>query len=188
MPQKMTRRPGARMSGTPRPRAPARSAAVGRRRGSLTSAKRTGAVAAAVRCWGESQHLGGPAMSAPSYVHGASSVSLLGETIGENLRRTVERHGDREALVVAHQGYRATYRELWEQAGRAARGLMARGVGKGDRVGIWSPNRAEWVVIQYATARMGAILVNINPAYKTSELEYALNQSGASLPVLAARF
>jgi fatty-acyl-CoA synthase len=127
-------------------------------------------------------------MSAPSYVHGASSVPLLGETIGENLRRTVERHGDREALVVSHQGYRATYRELWEQSGLAARGLMARGVAKGDRVGIWSPNRSEWVVLQYATARMGAILVNINPAYKTSELEYALNQSGASLLVLAQRF
>src|SRR5215467_13501479 len=127
-------------------------------------------------------------MSAPSYVHGASSVSLLGETIGENLRRTVERHGDREALVVRSQGFRATYRELWEQAGLAARGLMARGVGRGDRVGIWSPNRFEWVVIQYATARMGAILVNINPAYKTSELEYALNQSGSSFLVLAERF
>ncbi|HXM56819.1 MAG TPA: AMP-binding protein [Candidatus Dormibacteraeota bacterium] len=127
-------------------------------------------------------------MSAPSYVHGASSVPLLGETIGENLRRTVERHGDREALVAAHQGYRATYAELWEQSGRAARGLMARGVAKGDRVGIWSPNRAEWVVIQYATARMGAILVNINPAYKTSELEYALNQSGTSLLIMAERF
>ncbi len=127
-------------------------------------------------------------MSAPSYVHGASSVPLLGETIGENLRRTVERFGDRDALVVRHQGYRATYRELWEQSGLAARGLMARGVAKGDRVGIWSPNRSEWVVLQYATARMGAILVNINPAYKTSELEYALNQSGTSLLVLAQRF
>jgi fatty-acyl-CoA synthase len=127
-------------------------------------------------------------MSAPSYVHGASSVPLLGETIGENLRRTVERHGDREALVVRQQGYRATYRELWEQTARAARGLMARGVQRGDRVGIWSPNRSEWVVLQYATARMGAILVNINPAYKTSELEYALNQSGASFLVLSARF
>ena len=127
-------------------------------------------------------------MSAPSYVHGASGVPLLGETIGENLRRTVERHGDREALVVRQQGYRATYRELWEQAGLAARGLMARGVEKGDRVGIWSPNRSEWVVVQYATARMGAILVNINPAYKTSELEYALNQSGSSFLVLAERF
>jgi fatty-acyl-CoA synthase len=127
-------------------------------------------------------------MSAPSYVHGASSVPLLGETIGENLRRTAERHGDREALVVPHQGYRATYADLWEQSGRVARGLMARGVRKGDRVGIWSPNRAEWVLIQYATARMGAILVNINPAYKTSELEYALNQSGSSFLVLAERF
>src|SRR5437588_10623668 len=73
-------------------------------------------------------------MAAPSYVHGASDVPLLGETIGENLRRTVERHGDREALVVRQQGYRATYRELWEQTGAAARGLMARGVAAGDRV------------------------------------------------------
>jgi fatty-acyl-CoA synthase len=127
-------------------------------------------------------------MAAPSYVHGASSVPLLGETIGENLRRTVARHADREALVVRHQGYRATYRQLWEQTGLAARGLMARGVRRGDRVGIWSPNRSEWVVVQYATARMGAILVNINPAYKTSELEYALNQSGASFLILAERF
>src|SRR5262245_48262384 len=127
-------------------------------------------------------------MAALSYVHGASAVPLLGETIGENLRRTVEQHGDREALVVRQQGYRATYRQLWEQSGRAARGLMALGVGKGDRVGIWAPNRFEWVVAQYATARVGAILVNINPAYKTSELEYALNQSGVSLLVLARGF
>ena len=127
-------------------------------------------------------------MSAPSYVHGASSVPLLGETIGENLRRTAERHGDHEAVVVPHQGYRATYADLWEQTGRVARGLMARGVQKGDRVGIWSPNRSEWVLVQYATARMGAILVNINPAYKTSELDYALNQSGTSFLVLAERF
>jgi fatty-acyl-CoA synthase len=127
-------------------------------------------------------------MAAPSYVHGASSVSLLGETIGENLRRTVERHGDREALVARHQGYRATYGELWAQTGLAARALMARGVQRGDRVGIWSPNRYEWVVVQYATARMGAILVNINPAYKTAELEYALNQSGVSFLVLARSF
>ena len=127
-------------------------------------------------------------MSAPSYVHGASSVPLLGETIGENLRRTVERHGEREALVVRHQGYRATYRELWEQTGLAARGLLARGVSKGDRVGIWATNRQEWVVAQYATARMGAILVNINPAYRTSELEYALNQSGTSFLIFARGF
>jgi fatty-acyl-CoA synthase len=127
-------------------------------------------------------------MPAPSYVHGASPVALLGETIGQNLRRTVERFGDREALVVRHQAYRATYAELWDQTSRAARGLLARGVSKGDRVGIWSPNRAEWVVLQYATARIGAILVNINPAYKTAELSYALQQSGASLLLLAKAF
>ncbi|MBO0682482.1 MAG: AMP-binding protein [Candidatus Dormibacteraeota bacterium] len=127
-------------------------------------------------------------MPAPSYVHGVSPTALLGETIGENLRRTVERFGDHEALVVPHQRYRASYRRLWEESGVAARGLMARGVRPGDRVGIWSPNRYEWVIVQYATARMGAILVNINPAYRTSELEYALNQSGVSLLILARAF
>jgi fatty-acyl-CoA synthase len=100
----------------------------------------------------------------------------------------VERVPDAEALVVRHQHYRATYAELWEESGRAAKGLLARGVEKGDRVGIWSPNRYEWVVIQFATARIGAILVNINPAYRTSELEYVLNQSGVSFLVLARTF
>ncbi len=123
-----------------------------------------------------------------SYASGPSSLPLLGETIGENLRRTVERHGDCEALVVPHQDYRATYRQLWDQISLAARGLIARGVGPGDRVGIWSPNRFEWVVIQYATARIGAILVNINPAYRTTELEYALTQSGVSFLILARAF
>src|SRR5438874_9481112 len=127
-------------------------------------------------------------MPSPSYVHGASRVPLLGETIGDNLRRTVERVPNSEALVVSHQNYRATYAELREQTTRAARGLLAKGVKKGDRVGIWSPNRAEWVVIQYATARIGAILVNINPAYKTAELSYALQQSGTSLLLLARSF
>jgi fatty-acyl-CoA synthase len=127
-------------------------------------------------------------MIASSYAHGASSVPLLGETIGENLRRTVVKHGDREALVVRHQGFRASYRELWDLTARCARGLLARGVLKGDRVGIWAPNRYEWTVVQYATARMGAILVNINPAYKTSELEYALKQSGVSFLILAKAF
>ena len=98
------------------------------------------------------------------------------------------RSGDRDALVAPFQGFRATYREFWDLVDRAARGLMARGIEKGDRVGIWSPNRYEWTVIQYATARMGAILVNINPAYKTSELEYALNQSGVSFLILARAF
>ncbi len=123
-----------------------------------------------------------------SYAHGTSTVPLLGETIGENLRHTVERFGDREALVVRHQGYRATYRELWEQIGLAARGLIARGVQTGDCVGIWSPNRFEWVVLQHATARIGAILVNINPAYQSVEVEYVLNRSGVSLLCLARRF
>jgi fatty-acyl-CoA synthase len=123
-----------------------------------------------------------------SYAHGTSTTPLLGETLGDNLRRTVERFADREALVVRAQGYRATYRELWDIVGRAARGLMALGVAKGDRVGIWSPNRWEWVVLQYATARAGAVLVNLNPAYKTAEIEYALRQSETSLLFIAARF
>ncbi|MEO9005507.1 MAG: AMP-binding protein, partial [Candidatus Dormibacter sp.] len=123
-----------------------------------------------------------------SYVHGASNVPLLGEPIFHNLRRTASRFADREALVVPHQGYRATYRQLVEQCEEIARGLLARGVKKGDRVGIWSPNRYEWVVVQYATAAMGAILVNVNPAYRTSELEYVLNQSGISFFILAAGF
>jgi fatty-acyl-CoA synthase len=127
-------------------------------------------------------------MAAPSYTHGAGSVPLLGETIGENLRHTVERFGGRDALVSRHQGYRATYRELWEQSGAAARGLMARGIEPGDRVGIWSPNRYEWVIVQYATARIGAVLVNINPAYKTAELEYALNQSSVGFLILSRSF
>jgi len=106
-------------------------------------------------------------MQYPSYAHGTTSTPLLGETIGENLRRTVARWGDREALVSRHQGYRATYRELWEEIGLVARGLMARGVKKGDRVALWAPNRYEWTVTQYANARIGAIMVNVNPAFRT---------------------
>ena len=123
-----------------------------------------------------------------SYVHGASPVALLGETIGANLRRTVDRYGDREALVAPAQGYRATYRQLWDATTTLAKALLARGVAKGDRVGIWSPNRFEWVVIQYATARVGAILVNLNPAYKVQELGHALTQSGLTLLLLSRGF
>jgi fatty-acyl-CoA synthase len=123
-----------------------------------------------------------------SYLHGTSLTPLLGETVGANLRRTVERFGDRDALVVRSQRYRATYRELWDQTTMLARALLASGVQPRDRVGIWSPNRFEWVITQFATARIGGILVNINPAYKTSELQYALTQSGVSLLIHAAAF
>jgi fatty-acyl-CoA synthase len=127
-------------------------------------------------------------MVAMSYVHGASAVPLLGETISQNLRRTARRVPESEALVVPHQDYRATYRELVEQVDTVARGLQACGVAKGDRVGIWAPNRYEWVLIQYATAAIGAILVNINPAYRSNELEYALKQSGTSFLIHARQF
>lgn len=128
------------------------------------------------------------ALTSSSYLHGASDLPLLGETIGENLRRTVERFPENLALVVRSQGIRATYRELWDQVSELARSLLARGITKGDRVGIWSPNRYEWVVVQYATARIGAILVNVNPAYKARELEYALNQSGLRMLLLSRGF
>jgi fatty-acyl-CoA synthase len=127
-------------------------------------------------------------MTTPSYVSGTSTTPLLGETIGESLRRTVERFPDREALVSCHQSQRYTYRQFWDATSRVARGLMARGVKRGDRVGIWSPNRAEWTILQFATARMGAVLVNVNPAYRTHELEYALNRAGVSMLVLARAF
>ena len=127
-------------------------------------------------------------MSTLSYLHGASAKLLLGETIGANLRQTVERWPERDALVVRSQDFRASYRELWDLTTRLALALLARGIAKGDRVGIWAPNRYEWVVTQYATARIGAILVNVNPAYRASELEYALRQSGIRLLLLARQF
>src|SRR5262249_1192478 len=123
-----------------------------------------------------------------SYVHGPSSVPLLGETIGEALNRAAAQFADRDALVVRHQNLRYTYAQLLHEANRAARALMALGVQRGDRVGIWSPNTAEWMITQYAAAKAGAILVNINPAYRLRELEYALNQSGVSVLVAARAF
>ncbi|WP_353251327.1 AMP-binding protein [Salinisphaera sp. PC39] len=123
-----------------------------------------------------------------SYASGPSGEPLLGQTIGENLRRTVERFGEREALVVRSQGYRASYRELWDQVERLAKALLALGVERGERVGLWSPNRHEWVLTQFATARIGAILVNVNPAYRAPELEYALRQSEVSVLLLAREF
>src|SRR3954452_18526195 len=123
-----------------------------------------------------------------SHAHGPTDTALLRETIGERLRQTVERFGDRDALVVRHQDYRATYAELWREVDAAAPALPARGVRKGDRVGIWAPNRYEWVVTQFATARIGAILVTVNPAYKADELAYALDKAGVSLLLLARAF
>ncbi|GAA1666957.1 AMP-binding protein [Kribbella yunnanensis] len=127
-------------------------------------------------------------MSLPSYASGISDVPLLGETIGANLRRTVEQYGDRDALVEVQSGRRWTYAELGAEVDRVAKGLLARGIAKGDRVGIWAPNCAEWTITQYATATVGAILVNINPAYRTHELAYALNQSGVRLLISATEF
>jgi fatty-acyl-CoA synthase len=127
-------------------------------------------------------------MSALSYSHGACDVPLLGETIGANLARTAARCGDRDALVSCHQDVRLSYAELEAAVDRLASGLLAAGIEKGDRVGIWAPNCAEWVLVQYATARAGAVLVNINPAYRTHELEYALRQSGVRMLVSAREF
>ena len=124
----------------------------------------------------------------PSSDSGPTAVPLLGETIPQNLARTVAAHGGRDALVSVEQGLRYTYTEFAEEVDRVARGLMAVGVAAGDRVGIWSPNYTEWVLVQYATARIGAILVTINPAYRSSELEYVLNQSGISVLVAVESF
>ena len=119
---------------------------------------------------------------------GPISPPLPGHTIGAALRLAAARHGDREALVSVQQGQRFTYRELDEAVDDVARGFVAAGVGKGDRVGIWSPSCSEWLLVQYATARIGAILVTINPAYRSHELAYVLQQSGTSLLVSAEAF
>jgi len=123
-----------------------------------------------------------------SYVHGPSHIPLLGETIGECLDRITVACGERDALISCHQRVRYTYSELHREAERIACGLLALGVEPGDRVGIWSPNCAEWLIAQYALAKVGAITVNINPAYRLRELEYALQQSGVSILIAARRF
>jgi fatty-acyl-CoA synthase len=125
---------------------------------------------------------------AESYARGSTSARLLDETIDANFRRSVATHGDREAVVDVETGRRRTYRELDAEVNALARGLVAAGVDRGDRVGIWAPNCLEWVLVQYATARIGAILVTINPSYRTNELEFALRQSGVSTLVAAASF
>ena len=123
-----------------------------------------------------------------AFAKGPVEPVLIEQTIGANLEDTVARFGDREALVVSHQGIRQTYDEFNATVDRVAKGLMAMGVGVGERIGMWSPNYAEWVYIQYATAKIGAIQVNINPAYRTNELEYALNQSGCRLLVTMTEY
>jgi fatty-acyl-CoA synthase len=123
-----------------------------------------------------------------SYSHGASAQPLLGETIGDNLRRTAVTYPASEALVDVLTGRRWTYSQLDSDTDTLAVGLLVLGISKGDRVGIWAPNCPEWVVLQYATAKIGAILVNINPAYRNHELEYVLRQSGVRLLVSAENF
>ncbi|MEV0245965.1 AMP-binding protein [Nocardia sp. NPDC050712] len=124
----------------------------------------------------------------PSYASGASQAPLLGDTIGANFDRAVAAFPNREALVDVPSGRRWTYRELAAAIDSLATGLTALGIDKGDRVGIWAPNCAEWFLVQYATAKIGAILVNINPAYRTSELEYVLRQAGVRLLIAAPEF
>src|SRR4051812_29515518 len=111
-----------------------------------------------------------------SYVHGASATPLLGETVGAMLARIVARWPERPALVVRQQSIRWNYREFHAEVERVAAGLLALGLEPGDRVGIWAPNRAEWVVAQFAAPKAGLILVNINPAYRSHELAYSLNK------------
>jgi fatty-acyl-CoA synthase len=123
-----------------------------------------------------------------SYVSGSSDAPLLGLTIGEMFDQIVARHPDQEALIARHQGLRYSYHQLQAEVDRCARGLMALGLQKGERLGIWSPNRAEWTIAQFATSKIGAILVNINPSYRTHELEYALQQSGCAMLVIAPQF
>jgi len=123
-----------------------------------------------------------------SYAAGESDLPLLEETIGANFDRTVAAYADREALVEYATGRRWTYRELNHEVDLIARGLIAGGIAKGDRVGVWAPNCAEWTIAQYATAKIGAILVNVNPAYRTHEFVYAVNQSGLRLLIAAESF
>jgi len=126
-----------------------------------------------------------PAPAAPSYDHGIASTRLIGDTIGQAFDRTVARFGEREALVVPYQNVRWTWRELAQRVDALAAGLLAAGLEPGDRIGIWAPNCAEWALTQFATAKAGLILVNINPAYRRAELEYALNKVECKALVLA---
>lgn len=124
----------------------------------------------------------------PSYTSGTSKKPLIGMTIGDKFDETVRNWPDRDALISCHQGLRYSYRQLQEVVNQVARAFLSVGAKKGDRIGVWSPNRAEWTISQFATAKIGAVLVNINPAYRLHELEYALNQSEARFLVTADSF
>ena len=123
-----------------------------------------------------------------SYVHGSGLTALLGQTIGDSLNGAAAQFGDRDALISCHQKLTYTYSELLQAVNRAARALLHLGVERGDRVGIWSPNAAEWMISQFAAAKVGAILVNVNPSYQLRELEFALTQSGMTVLIAARRF
>ena len=124
----------------------------------------------------------------PSYVHGASPVPLIGKTIGVFFDEAAARWAEREALIVCHQGVRWSFRELQGRVDALAAGLIALGLTPGERIGIWSPNNAEWLITQFATAKAGLVLVNINPAYRLPELEYALNTVGCAALITAPSF
>ena len=127
-------------------------------------------------------------MPQPSYVHGAGATPLIGATIGEYFDQIAERYAEHDALIVRHQKVRWSWRELKQRVDDFAAGLLALGLERGERIAIWSPNNAEWVVSQFATAKAGLILVNINPAYRVTELEYALNKAGCKALITAVRF
>src|SRR5258705_4490665 len=126
--------------------------------------------------------------SAASYVRGDTSAALLTDTIGTAFDRPVARYVERTALVVSHQGVAWSYIELKRRVEALAAGLLRLGLVRGDRIGIWAPNRAEWTVTQYAAAKLGLILVNLNPAYRLAEVEFALNKAGCKALVLADHF
>ena len=123
-----------------------------------------------------------------SYAQGETEPALIQQTIGANFESTVAAHGDNEALVEFASGRRWTYAELDRDVNAFARGLIGAGIAKGDRVGVWAPNCAEWTIAQYATAKIGAILVNVNPSYRTHEFSYAVNQSGLRMLISAESF
>src|SRR5436305_15082604 len=125
---------------------------------------------------------------AMSYSNGTGNIPLLGLTIGDMFDRTAANYPDNDALVSRHQNLRLTYRQLQAEVNSFARGLMKLGLEKGQRIGIWSPSNSVWVVTQFATSKLGAILVNINPAYRLNELEYALRQSGCTALITAPQF